>query len=64
MKPKDIETVFAAPIFLFLSLILFLLTLGSIMETMNSTPSHLLVACILFILGYNCFRIGMKMMKS
>jgi hypothetical protein len=64
MKPRDLEVMFAAPIFLFLGLFLFFLSLGSIFETMSSTPNHLLVGCLLFVLSFNCARIGVHLIRK
>lgn len=64
MKPRDLEVMFAAPIFIFLGIFLFVLSLGSIVETMTTSPDHLLLGCILFILSFNCFRVGLYMIRK
>ncbi len=64
MKPRDLEVVFAAPVFLFLGLFLLFLSLGSIVEAITTDPKHLLVGCLLFILSYNCGRIGWHLIKK
>lgn len=64
MTPRDFEVIFAAPVFMFLGIVLFVFFFGSLIEALSLTPNHLLTSCILFVLCFNAFRISVKMIRK
>lgn len=49
-----------APIFFYLSLVLFTITVYSVLHA-AAHPNDLVLGCLTFILGYNSFRFGKKL---
>ena len=60
MKPSDFNTHFVAPVFFFLAIVLFLLSLLFIWSAYSSHAGFIVVACIIFVLAYNLMIFGWK----
>ena len=60
MKIEDLNQMFAAPIFYFLGSILFVFAALCMAATVIKSTSYVVLSCVLFVLGYNSFRIGGK----
>ncbi len=55
-----ISRVLISPVFFFLSIVLIGLCLISLYAAFVIKPSFLVVGAVLFIFGFNCFRVGWK----
>jgi hypothetical protein len=58
MNARMLTSTFVAPVFFFLSLILFLLTGIFLVAAAASSSGFIILSGLLFILGYNAFRFG------
>jgi hypothetical protein len=57
---EAINATFVAPIFFFLSFVLSVITLYSVLHAALH-PNYLVLGCLMFILAYKAFRFGKKM---
>jgi hypothetical protein len=55
---------FAAPIFYFLGVILFIFAVLAMLGAVAKHPSYIVLSCLLFVFGYNSFLIGTKIRTS
>jgi hypothetical protein len=58
MKITDLNVIFAAPIFYFLGIILFIFAALGMFATVTKSTTYVVLSCLLFVLGYNAIRIG------
>jgi hypothetical protein len=54
-----INTTFVAPVFFFLSFVLGVISVYSVLHAAEH-PNYLVLGCLMFILAYNSFRFGKK----
>jgi uncharacterized membrane protein len=55
-----VNTVLLAPIFFFLALVMFNITVWAVLHA-AANPNNLLLGCVVFVLCYNAFRFGKKL---
>jgi hypothetical protein len=55
---------FIVPVFYFLAITLFFLTVVSILTGLSGNPGFLVLGCVCFILSYNAWFFGQKLRKS
>jgi hypothetical protein len=64
MTLQSIASMVAAPIFFFLSIVLFLMTFVFLKSAYLVNPAFLVLSCLIFVLGYNFWMIGLKIKRQ
>ncbi len=59
-----IAKAFIAPVFFYLCIVMAGLTAATLYAAFAANTSYVVLACILFVLGFNAFRQGWKLMQT
>lgn len=64
MKPSDLNDLFIAPTFFFLSILCFFIFVLSMVGTFTISTSYVVMAFVFFLLFYASGRLGMRTAKG